>query len=126
MIVFQGAPDYQRAFPASQHQLDLWQQQMQMMESFHDNMMLMVQMFVALHRQHLGTVKDELDKVRNLTWELGVLQKKLEEPLPLAQNGRGADIDSTAASGKVSCLDHRISEPTLVVGHLEFLALPGS
>ena len=45
----------------------MWQQQMQLMESFHNDMILMVQMFVAMHREHLASVRDELDMVQQLT-----------------------------------------------------------
>jgi hypothetical protein len=65
---------------APSQQMAMWQQQMKMMETFHDDMMLMIQMFMAMHREHLGAVKDELDKVRELSKELGLLQGKLAEP----------------------------------------------
>jgi hypothetical protein len=61
-------------------QVALWQQQMRMMETFHDDMMIMIQMFMAMHREHLGAVKAELDKVRELSSELSQLQEKLAEP----------------------------------------------
>ena len=48
----------------------MWRQQMQMMESFHNDMILMVQMFMAMHREHLSSVRDELDRVKKLTGEL--------------------------------------------------------
>jgi pSer/pThr/pTyr-binding forkhead associated (FHA) protein len=66
--------------PAVQYppgQLAIWQQQMQMMESFHNDMILMVQMFVAMHREHLSSVRHELDRVQQLTRELSLLQNKL-------------------------------------------------
>ncbi len=55
----------------------LWQQQMQMMELFHNDMMFMMQMFIAIHGQHLSSVRDELAKVQQLTQELANLQGKL-------------------------------------------------
>jgi pSer/pThr/pTyr-binding forkhead associated (FHA) protein len=55
----------------------LWQQQIQAMESFHNDMILMLQMFTAIHRESLRSVRDELDHVRQLTRELTELQKKL-------------------------------------------------
>jgi pSer/pThr/pTyr-binding forkhead associated (FHA) protein len=66
--------------PAGQYlpgQIAIWQQQMQIMESFHNDMILMVQMFVAMHREHLSSVRHELDRVQQLTRELSVLQDKL-------------------------------------------------
>jgi pSer/pThr/pTyr-binding forkhead associated (FHA) protein len=55
----------------------LWQQQMQMMELFHNDMMFMMQMFIAMHGQHLASVRDEIAKVQQLTQELATLQGKL-------------------------------------------------
>ena len=57
----------------------MWQQQMQLMESFHNDMILMVQMFVAMHREHLASVRHELDMVQRLTRELSLLQGKATE-----------------------------------------------
>src|SRR5262249_61788527 len=65
----------------------MWQQQMQMMESFHNDMILMVQMFVAMHREHLASVRDELDRVQHLTRELSELQAKLTDPVQSADAG---------------------------------------
>jgi len=55
----------------------MWQQQMQMMQSFHNDMVMMFQMFVAMHREHLGSVRDELDRVQQLTRELTRLNARL-------------------------------------------------
>jgi pSer/pThr/pTyr-binding forkhead associated (FHA) protein len=64
-------------FPANP--MAMWQQQMQLMESFHNDMILMVQMFVAMHREHLASVRHELDMVQRLTRELGALQGQVSE-----------------------------------------------
>jgi len=69
-------------------QLAMWQQQMQMMESFHQDMILMVQMFVAMHREHRVTIRDELDRVQKLTRKLSVLQKKLSQTEGSAEESR--------------------------------------
>ncbi len=55
----------------------MWHQQIQMMQSFHNDMVMMFQMFVAMHREHLGSVRDELDRVQELTRELTRLNAKL-------------------------------------------------
>ncbi|WP_237170775.1 hypothetical protein [Paludisphaera borealis] len=60
----------------------IWQQQMQLMESFHNDMILMVQMFVAMHQEHQATMRVELDRVEQLTRELSGLQEKLARALP--------------------------------------------
>jgi pSer/pThr/pTyr-binding forkhead associated (FHA) protein len=73
-------------------QMLMWQQQMQMMESFHKDMILMVQMFVAMHREHLVSVRDELDRVQQLTRELSELQQNLlEAPEKTGARRRGRD-----------------------------------
>src|SRR5262249_2613520 len=36
----------------------MWHQQMRMMESFHNDMIMMVQMFFAMHREHLASSRD--------------------------------------------------------------------
>ena len=56
-----------------------------MMESFHRDMILMVQMFMAMHREHRVAIRDELDRVEKLTKKLHVLQKKLGQ----AETGQG-------------------------------------
>ena len=55
----------------------IWQQQMQMMESFHNDMILMVQMFMAMHREHVISVSDELDRISQLTQEMTDLRARL-------------------------------------------------
>ena len=81
----------QGGLPASQ-QVAMWQQQMQMMESFHRDMILMVQMFVAMHREHRGAIRGELDRVEKLTRKLSVLQKQLTENE--SQQGHAAGLES--------------------------------
>jgi pSer/pThr/pTyr-binding forkhead associated (FHA) protein len=67
------------SIPFSPNPIAMWQQQMQLMESFHNDMILMVQMFAAMHREHLASVRHELDMVQRLTQELGVLQGRVTE-----------------------------------------------
>lgn len=57
----------------------IWQQQMQLMESFHNDMMMMVQMFVAMHREFQTSVREELRRVQKLTQELSRLNARLLE-----------------------------------------------
>jgi hypothetical protein len=65
----------------------MWQQQMQLMESFHNDMILMVQMFVAMHREHSASVRHELDMVQKLTRELSALQERTGQA-PDSENAR--------------------------------------
>ena len=77
--------------PYPPHPAQMWQQQMQMMESFHNDMVLMVQMFVAMHREHSASFRHELDQVQQLTQELRDLQAKLAEPSRSADSGGRTD-----------------------------------
>jgi hypothetical protein len=58
-------------------------------------MLMMVQMFFAMHREHLASARDELDRVEQLTRELSSLQAKLVEP---ASHGAGltTGVDRTS------------------------------
>jgi hypothetical protein len=86
-------PTWQPAGDIPPRQLAMWQQQMRAMESFHNDMILMVQMFAAMHREHLSSVRDELDHVRQLTRELSDLQQGLlDAPAPAGKPARsGSD-----------------------------------
>ncbi len=55
----------------------MWQQQMQLMEAFHNDMAMMVQMFIAMHREFQGSVRAELERVQHLTRELARLNARL-------------------------------------------------
>jgi pSer/pThr/pTyr-binding forkhead associated (FHA) protein len=85
-----------------QHPTMMWQQQMQMMESFHNDMILMVQMFVAMHREHLASVRDELDRVQYLTRELSELQAKLKDPVQSTDAGLTDARNAASAARKSS------------------------
>ena len=95
VLVPEPAAQWDQAIAVPPQQLAMWQQQMQMMESFHQDMILMVQMFVALHREHRVTIRDELDRVQKLTKKLSVLQAKLTQTAGSAEQSR-----SPALSGR--------------------------
>jgi pSer/pThr/pTyr-binding forkhead associated (FHA) protein len=76
----------------------MWQQQMQLMESFHHDMILMVQMFIAMHREHAASVRHELAMVQKLTQELSALESK---------TGRSLD----PAHARPSCGSDRLRGP---------------
>jgi len=69
--------EWEQVLPPGPNPVAMWQQQMQMMQSFHNDMVMMFQMFVAMHREHLGSVRDELDRVQQLTRELTRLSARL-------------------------------------------------
>ena len=75
-IIEPEASAWEPAVAVSAEQFAMWRQQMQMMESFHNDMILMVQMFVAMHREHRVSVRDELDRVQKLTGELAVIARE--------------------------------------------------
>jgi pSer/pThr/pTyr-binding forkhead associated (FHA) protein len=76
LIASSWAP-WEPSVPFDSNRTAMWQQQMQLMESFHHDMTLMVQMFAAMHREHLASVRHELDMYQQLTGELRELQAKL-------------------------------------------------
>ena len=88
VLVPERASQWEQAIAVPPQQLAMWQQQMQMMESFHQDMILMVQMFVAMHREHRVAIRDELDRVQKLTRKLSVLQAKLTQTAGPAEESR--------------------------------------
>jgi hypothetical protein len=65
---------------------------MRMMESFHNDMIMMVQMFFAMHREHLASAREELDRVEQLTRELSALQARLRKPTESPDAGPTAGV----------------------------------
>jgi len=57
-----------------------WNQHIQFLETVHSEMILIVRMFMTMHREQVGSIRDELDRVQQLTRELETLQAKLGEP----------------------------------------------
>jgi hypothetical protein len=101
-----GGWDQAMAFALSP--MGMWQQQMQLMESFHNDMILMVQMFVAMHREHLASVRHELDMVQQLTGKLSKLQAKLGKTREAADVGPSDGTGQTTRErGPVPALDHK-------------------
>jgi hypothetical protein len=70
----------------------MWQQQMRLMESFHNDMIMMVQMFFAMHREHMASAREELDKVEQLTRELSDLQARLREPIESPESSSASAV----------------------------------
>jgi pSer/pThr/pTyr-binding forkhead associated (FHA) protein len=60
--------------------------QQQMFDQFHQTMLMVVQLFGALHRDQMSLVRDELDRLHALTEELHGLQAELagQPPAPAA------------------------------------------
>jgi hypothetical protein len=82
-------------------------------------MILMVQMFVAMHREHLVSVRDELDRVKQLTRELSDLQGKLVPTPGSGEVDSPPSVDAAAKARAVQTSDkHRqvpirdVPEPT--------------
>ena len=83
-----------RRFLSAPNPMAMWQQQMQLMESFHNDMILMVQMFVAMHREHLASVRHELDMVQQLTGELSDSPGQAGSTMPSPTERRNAPLVS--------------------------------
>jgi pSer/pThr/pTyr-binding forkhead associated (FHA) protein len=89
-----GAPgalnkgEWEPVLASSPSPLAIWQQQMQLMETFHNDMAMMVQMFVAMHREFQSSVRDELDRVQQLTRELSRLNARLSQLPVQAEAGQ--------------------------------------
>lgn len=90
------AGEWEQGSAVPPQQIAMWQQQMQMMESFHQDMILMVQMFVAMHREHRVAIRDELERVQKLTRKLNVLQEKLTQTEGSAGENRSPDVERPA------------------------------
>jgi hypothetical protein len=111
-----GAELWGPIYPQSAGVMEMWRQQMQLMESFHKDMILMVQMFMAMHRDHLASVRGELDMVQQLTGELSRLQAKLLEQPGTTKTGRDAGKTAPEKSGATAAPDRK-HQAKKVVAH---------
>jgi len=99
---------WEPSIPYAPSPVAMWQQQMQLMESFHNDMILMVQMFVAMHREHSASVRHELDMVQELTRELSALQAKTAQSPGSANAGLTAGVDRHYGErGPVQAIDRK-------------------
>jgi pSer/pThr/pTyr-binding forkhead associated (FHA) protein len=102
-----GSEAWEQAVPYPQNAMAMWQRQMQMMESFHNDMIMMVQMFFAMHREHLASARDELDRVEQLTRELSLLQAKLAATPGSQKAVTTPPVDRTSRQARPSQLGDR-------------------
>jgi pSer/pThr/pTyr-binding forkhead associated (FHA) protein len=84
--------------------------QQQMMDQFHQTMLVMAEMFTSLHREQTGLVREEMEHLRRITQELTTLQAELArqkagEPAPAP----------TAAPVPVIPAENPEGEPTTTV-----------
>jgi pSer/pThr/pTyr-binding forkhead associated (FHA) protein len=91
-LVPPGGGVWEPSSPDPPSPMAMWQQQMQLMELFHKDMIMMMQMFVAMHREHLASVREELGMVKRLTRELAVLQARMVQSPETEPAGRDAGI----------------------------------
>jgi pSer/pThr/pTyr-binding forkhead associated (FHA) protein len=106
-LVSSGAEVWQSA-PSALDPLAMWQQQMQLMESFHNDMIMMVQMFVAMHKELSSSVRHELDMVQKLTRELSALQARTRQSPDSPDLGAFASTDRRARiDGPAPSADHK-------------------
>jgi pSer/pThr/pTyr-binding forkhead associated (FHA) protein len=92
-LIPHGGDSWEQPLAHPQQAMAMWQQQMRMMESFHNDMIMMVQMFFAMHREHLASAREELERVEQLTRELSALQARLREPTESPGAGPAAGVD---------------------------------
>ena len=84
--------EWEPVLPPAPNPGAMWQQQMQMMQAFHNDMVMMFQMFVAMHRDHLDSVRDELNRVEQLTRELTRLNARLAQFPGSAETSTPSDV----------------------------------
>jgi len=107
-LVPSGGEAWETSVPYPPNPMAMWQQQMQLMESFHNDMILMVQMFVAMHKEHSASVRHELDMVQQLTRELSALQAKTAQSPESENAGLTAGIDRPSQEpGRVQAMDRQ-------------------
>jgi pSer/pThr/pTyr-binding forkhead associated (FHA) protein len=95
-LIPRGGESWEQPLAYPPHEMAMWQQQMRLMESFHNDMIMMVQMFFAMHREHMASAREELDRVEQLTRELSALQARLRDPI------ESPDAGPTRAVGRAS------------------------
>jgi len=85
--VWNGVPEFGAGPSAT------WNQHIQFLEMLHSEMILMVKMFMTMHREHVGSIRDELDRVQHLTRELEILRSRIAEPSSAARSDPAAAIE---------------------------------
>ena len=97
-LIPRGGDPWEQPLAYPPQEMAMWQQQMRLMESFHNDMIMMVQMFFAMHREHMASAREELDRVEQLTRELSALQARLREPVDSPAAGPTAGTTRPAKS----------------------------
>ena len=79
----------------------LGQMQQQMFDQFQQALLMMVQMFSSMHRDQMGLIREELDRVQELTQELQVLQGEL-----VRNEQRRSETAASAQTPAESAVNH--------------------
>jgi hypothetical protein len=74
------------------------QMQQQMADQFQQQMMMMLQMFNGMHREQMATIREELDRLRELSMEVHTLRAKYATPPPVRPHPGQAQIPGYAAA----------------------------
>jgi pSer/pThr/pTyr-binding forkhead associated (FHA) protein len=82
--------------------------QQQMMDQFHQSMLMMAEMFTTLHREQTGLVREEMEHLRRITQELTTLQGELARQ-------KAGEPAAPAAPVPVILAENPESEPTTTV-----------
>ncbi len=88
------------------------QMQQQMFDQFQQMVLMMAQMFTSMQKEQMGLVREELDRIRELTNELQDLKAQLAAPTPKADN----DPLLSVVSDTLSTIDASPTRP-----HEEFV-----
>lgn len=87
--------------------VEIWQRQMEMMESFHNDMIAMVQTLFTIHREQHASVREEMTRVEELTAELDALRRKMSHAdADSGAAGRASASPRPAPAQKASPRDH--------------------
>ena len=73
--------------------------QQQMFDQFQQAMAMMVQMFGTMHRDQMAVIREELDRLNELTEEFHALKKELAERTE-AERSRATSAESQPMIGK--------------------------
>jgi hypothetical protein len=94
----------------------VWHQHRQFLEMFHSEMVLMVQMFMTMHRDHVSVIREELARIEELSSELANLQAEVDLGSSLATRdqqpeGAGRSSETAARSAIETARQYRSPDP---------------
>jgi pSer/pThr/pTyr-binding forkhead associated (FHA) protein len=85
--------------------------QQQMFDQFQQTLLMMVQMFSALHRDQVGQIHEELDRLNQLTEELRTLQAELSRHRQAAPDRASSEPPAPAAPSETAAEPASVARP---------------